>query len=236
MSAAIDTGLVPVEASVPRRSRLPWYRRVMDGVSHYLPLVLMALLALATWRLAQNTPVFEGAKPKAALQHVPDYTMHQFTVKRFSKDGALTLQIEGDTLRHFPDTDTLEVDKARIRSVTPEGRVTRAWAASAVSNGDGSEIQLSGDAHVLREAFSADGRTEAQVHFRSEFLHAFMRTEQVRSHVPVLLVRDTTEVRGDSMHYDNLTRLAQFSGRVRATFEPKSATPRGAAATDTGAP
>ena len=118
----------------------PWYRRVVDAASHYLPLVLMALLALATWRLAKNTPVFQGDKPEVARRHVPDYTMNGFTVQRFANAGALSVQIEGDTLRHYPDTDTLEIDKVHIRSITPEGRVTLAWAEKARSEEHTSEL------------------------------------------------------------------------------------------------
>ena len=202
----------------------PWYRRVVDAASHYLPLVLMALLALATWRLAKNTPLFQGDKPEVVRRHVPDYTMNGFTVQRFANAGALSVQIEGDTLRHYPDTDTLEIDKVHIRSITPEGRVTLAWAEKALSNGDGSEVQLTGDARVLREAYNEGDAHEAAINFRGEFLHVFLRTERLSSHMPVVITRDATEVRGASMTYDNLTRVAQFNGRVQATF-PGSAAP-----------
>ena len=60
----------------------------------------------------------------APLRHEPDYTMRDFSVQRFSADGPLRAQIEGDALRHYPDTDTLEIDNARLRAVGPDGRVT----------------------------------------------------------------------------------------------------------------
>ncbi len=224
MNAANEPALRPAEAPSARRVMSPWYRRAIDVASHYLPLVLMALLALATWRLAKNTPVFLGDKPEVVRRHIPDYTMNGFTVQRFANAGALSVQIEGDTLRHYPDTDTLEIDNVRIRSITPEGRVTLAWAEQAVSNGDGSEVQLTGNAHVLREAHSKGAAHEAPLNFRGEFLHVFLRTERVSSHLPVVITRDATEVRGASMTYDNLSRVAQFNGRVQATF-PGTAAP-----------
>lgn len=230
MNATNEAALRPVEERVAvRRLLLPWYRRVVDAVSHYLPLVLMALLALGTWSLVKNTPVSQDEKPAVAPSHVPDYTMQKFTAQRFAKDGALSLEMEGDTLRHYPDTDTLEIDNARIRSITPDGRVTRASADMAVSNGDGSEVQLTGNAHVLREGYSRNGVKEAAVNFRGEFLHAFLRTERVSSHLPVTITRDTAQIRGDSMDYDNLTREARFKGRVRAVFAQAGAATQSAA-------
>ncbi len=225
LTSAADSSLMPFDEPASRRVVLPWYRRALSGLTAYLPLVLMALLALATWWLVKNTPVFQSDKPMIAPRHVPDYTMRQFTVQRFAVDGSLRVQIEGDELRHYPDTDTMEVDNARIRSITPDGHVTVASAQSGLSNGDGSEMQLSGRAHVVREAYTVGNRIEEAVDFKGEFLHAFLRTEQVRSHLPVTITRGGTQLQGASMTYDNLTRVAQFNGRVKASFQPAALSP-----------
>lgn len=212
--------MVPAVEPKVRRLMLPWHQRALSTLSAYLPLMLMALVALATWWLVKNTPVFQGAKPEAALRHIPDYTMSNFKVQRFAADGSLRLQIEGDEARHYPDTDTLEIDRARIRSIAPDSGVTVATAQKAVSNGDGSEVQLTGQAHVVREASQTGGKTLEAIEFKSEFLHAFLQTEQVRSHLPVTITRGTVQIEGASMDYDNLSRVAQFKGRVKATFGP----------------
>ncbi|MDO9316328.1 MAG: LPS export ABC transporter periplasmic protein LptC [Burkholderiaceae bacterium] len=218
-----DSTLLPVDEPAERRFVRPWYRRVLSGLTAYLPLVLMALLALATWWLVKNTPLYQGEKPVLAPRHIPDYTMRQFTVQRFAIEGSLRVQIEGDELRHYPDTDTLEMDNARVRSIGPDGHVTLATAKHALSNGDGSEVQLTGQAHVVREAYASGHSVEEAVDFKGEFLHAFLRTEQIRSHLPVTITRGGTQLQGTSMSYDNLSRVAQFNGRVKASFLPASA-------------
>jgi lipopolysaccharide export system protein LptC len=183
--------------------------------------VLMSLLALGTWWLVKNTPVSEGERPPVPPRHEPDYTMTDFMVQRFAADGAMRVQIEGERMRHYPDTDTLEIDQPRIRAITPDGRVTLASARRALSNGDGSEVQLIGAAQVVREAV---GKQEA-VEFRGEFLHAFLNTERVRSHLPVTVRRGGTEVRADAMEYDNLARVVDLKGRQRAVFAPPPRAP-----------
>lgn len=220
MNAARESSGMPAPAPGNQRYIPPWHQRVLSTLSSYLPLLLMALVALATWWLVKNTPALQGAKPAAALRHIPDYTMRNFTVQRFAADGSLRLQIEGVEARHYPDTDTLEVDQARIRSITPDSGVTVATAQKAITNGDGSEVQLTGQAHVVREATRIGDKTLEAIDFKSEFLHAFLQTEQVRSHLPVTITRGTVQIQGDSMHYDNLDRLARFKGGVKATFEP----------------
>lgn len=194
--------------------KAPWHARALARAWAWLPLVVMALLALGSWWLVQNTPDGDAAPVAAAPREDPDYTMRGFTLRRYTAAGPLKAQIDGDELRHYPATDTLEIDSPRLRMHAPEGRVVTASARRALSNGDASEVQLHGDARVERD--SAAG--EPPLRFRSEFLHAFLDTEQVRSHLPVVLTRGTTEVRGDSLHYDNLSRVAQLDGRVRAVF------------------
>ena len=196
--------------------RAPWAWRVVDTASAYLPLLLMAALALGTWWLVKNTPLFENDRELAPLRHEPDYTMNQFMVQRFAANGAMKVQIEGDVMRHYPDTDTLEIDNPRMRAFGEDGRITNATARKAIANRDGSEVQLSGDAHVVREATDKD----AAIEFRGEFLHCFQNTERVRSHLPVVVTRGGTEFHADSMAYDNLAGLLDLKGHLRAILTP----------------
>jgi lipopolysaccharide export system protein LptC len=196
--------------------RAPWAWRVLDTASAYLPLLLMAALALGTWWLVKNTPLLEDDRVLAPLRHEPDYTMNQFMVQRFAAAGAMRVQIEGDVLRHYPDTDTLEIDNPRMRAFGDDGRITNATARKAIANRDSSEVQLSGDAHVVREATDKD----AAIEFRGEFLHCFQNTERVRSHLPVVVTRGGTEFHADSMAYDNLAGLLDLKGHLRAVLTP----------------
>lgn len=195
----------------------PWHLRLFDLASAYLPLVMMAALAAGTWWLVRNAPPLDAPRPVAVPRHEPDYVMTRFVVQRFAADGTLRTQIEGDALRHFGDDDTLEIDAARIRAIGENGAVTLASARRALSNGDGSEVQLLGDARVMRPA---SGKEEA-VEFRSEFLHAFRNVEQVRSHLPVVVTMGTSVVRAEGMVYDNLARVVDLKGRSTATFSTK---------------
>ena len=192
----------------------PWPMRLLDVVSAYLPLLMMAVLASATWWLVRNAPSVDTPRAAAPLRHEADYTMTRFVVQRFGSDGALRTQIEGDRLRHFPDDDTLEIDEARIRAVGNDGVVTIATAKKALANGDGSEVQLRGDAHVVRPAHGK----EEQVEFRGEFLHAFRNVERLRSHLPVVVTQGRSVVRAQGMEYDNLTRVVDLKGRSSASF------------------
>jgi len=192
----------------------PWPMRLLDLVSAYLPLLTMALLAAGTWWLVRNAPSVEAPRVALPPRHEADYVMTDFVVQRFGSDGALRTQIEGERLRHFPDNDTIEVDEARIRAVGSDGVATLASARKALANGDGSELQLLGDAHVVRPA---QGKEE-QIEFRGEFLEAFRNVERLSSHLPVVVTQGRSVLRAEGMEYDNLSRVVELKGRNSGSF------------------
>ena len=100
----------------------------------------------------------------------------------------------------------------------------KATANRALSNGDGSEVQLFGNAVVVRDAGTdAQGRPLPRLEFRGEFLHAFLNTERIRSHKPVTLTRGADQFTADSMDFDNLERVMDLRGRVRGVLVPGTA-------------
>jgi len=216
----ISLGPVP-PSSQPRRSAWPWHQRARELLATYLPLLLMLALALGTWWLVKSTPSAQAPRGAAEPSSEPDYTMRNFVVERFDKDGRLKARIQGEQLRHYADTDRIEVDQARVRTVSADGRAMLAQARRAVTNGDGSEVQLIGDARV-----NGTGPRGEPIEFRGEFLHAFLNTERVRSHLPVVVVRDGSEFRAGGMDYDHLTGLLQLQGKMSATLLPSSGAPR----------
>ena len=199
---------------------LDW-RRLRSGLDRlvlYLPVILMGLLAAGTYWLARNTPLLAGAESEQPVTHDPDYFMRNFAVRTFDPNGRLKSEVFGIEARHYPDTDTLEIDEPRIRSYAEDGALTVATARHGISNGDGTEVQLIGDAVVTRE--TPPGQETPRLQFRGEFLHAFMDTEKVRSHKPVTLIRGNDQFTGDTMEYDNLERVMDLRGRVRGVIQP----------------
>jgi lipopolysaccharide export system protein LptC len=184
----------------------------------------MGGLALGTYWLVRNTPVVMVAEPVKEKPHESDYYMRNFTIRSFDDSGKLKSELFGLEARHFPDTDTLEIDHGRIRSVDVEGRLTTATANRVMSNGDGSELQLIGNAVVVREASrKANGQELARMEFRGEFLHAFLNDEKLRSHKPVVLTRGADQFSGDTFVYDNLAGVVELKGRVKGLLMPKNA-------------
>lgn len=192
-----------------------------DQLSTWLPALMMMLFALGTWWLVRSAPKFPTDGAAAVVSKEPDYFMNQFRVRDFDATGRLTSDLTGVEGHHFPATDTLEVKDPHMRSVDDDGRVTVATALRGVSNGDGSEIQLFGNAVIVREAAKRpDGTAVPRMEFRGEYLHAFVNEDRVSSDKPVELLRGADRFVGDQLDYDNRTGVAVLKGRVRGMLQP----------------
>jgi len=209
-----------------RRGPVALLRAVVDAMSIYLPVLLMGLLALGSYWLVRNSPTAEAPRPVEEARHEPDYFMRDFALRAFDETGRLQREVFGVEGRHYPDTDTLEIDKPRIRAIAETGAVTVSTAERALSNGDGSEVQLIGNAVVTREPMTGrSGQPLPRMQFRGEFLHAYTNTERVRSDQRVTLTRGNDTFTGDTMDYDNIEQVMQLRGRVHGTLQPRQAAP-----------
>jgi lipopolysaccharide export system protein LptC len=197
------------------RPHPPWHLWLRSLLSAYLPLLLMALLALGTWWLVKHTPGAPESGAPLAPRLEPDYTMQDFAIVRFASDGHVNLRMQGDRLRHFPATDRVEIDEVRIHAIGDDGRVTDAAARRALVNGDASEVQLIGGAQVRSQLAGTD-----TLEIESEFLHAFLRFERVRSHLPVVVRHGASEIRAGGIDFDHLNQQLQLAAPVRTRVLP----------------
>jgi lipopolysaccharide export system protein LptC len=196
-------------------------REAWDRFLLYLPLVFMAVLALGSYWMVRSAQPLAEPVVQRAQRHDPDYFMEGFSVKTFDASGRMRSEVLGDKVRHYPDTQWLEIDSIRIRSFDAKGTLTTATADHGLTNEDGSEVQLMGHALVVREAVAEkDNRTSPRMQYRSEFLHAFMNTERIKSNKPVELLRGQDRFTANSLDFDNLAQVLQLEGRVHGTLVP----------------
>jgi lipopolysaccharide export system protein LptC len=208
--------LAPAAGRTRPRQPLTW--RIQSLLVAYLPLVLMALLAAGSWWLVKNTPLLGGPVEIAPPRHIPDYAMQHFELRRMGADGRLRLRVEGEAMRHFPDTDTVEIDGVRLRAFNADGSLTVATARRGIGNGDGSQMQLLGDVTV--RSFDA-GTPESAIPrmvVRGDFLQAESDAQKLHSHLPVVVSYPGGEVQAPSFDYEHLRGTLHFGGPARGQF------------------
>lgn len=215
MTAAPRASVVAAPSKASRRNMARWW----DQLSIYLPVVLMMMLALASYWLLRATPQPEPPRPKREVTHEPDYFMNRFSVKVFEPAGALKTELYGSQARHHPDTESMVVEVARIRSFGPQRQLSTATARQITSNDEGTVFVLEGDAAVVRQASrNANGEPIPRIEFHGEYLRVSTEPEHIMSDKPVVLVRGQDQISADSLDYQGEARVAVLSGQVRAQF------------------
>ena len=182
-------------------------------IGMYLPVLIMALIALGSWWLLRNAPSHESDTPAQVARHEPDYFMRDFTVKEYTLNGQLKNELHGKEMLHFPDSQQFELMTPKFVAFDDQDRRMDASAKRGTSNSDGSLIELFDDAEVQR--IDAKGR-ESPFRFTGAHLRVFGNDKRVESDLPVTLQRGPDTFKGGNLRYDHSQGLAQLGAPVTA--------------------
>lgn len=210
-----------------------------DGLSGSLPIVLMALLAAGTWWLVRHTPQPDAPRRATAPAHEVDYEMRRFEARRYGTDGAQRAVVTGDAMRHYADDGAVEIDAVRARGTDTSGRRIHATAQRGVSNADNTELQLLGQAHVVRDALDPDDAdparapaprkaTDGRMELLGEALWFYPNVQKVRSDIAVTLLSESGRVDAGSLDYDGQSGVAQLGHGVRGQYRAPLKAPQAA--------
>lgn len=202
---------------------MTWSKRIGERVLLYLPLIFMGTLALGTYWLVRTSPGIQDAAGEASPAHGPDYFLENFVMRSFDVHGQLRTEVAGDKATHYPDKKSVSIDNIRIKSVDSVGRVSNASALRGVTDDAQTQVELMGQARVVREAYTdTKGQQQERAEYRSEYLLAHLKDEIVSSNRPVELMRGGGDrFTADALRYDNAARTLQMDGRVRGTLVPR---------------
>ena len=193
------------------------FRRLLDRLSVYLPLILMGFLALGSWWLVRSMPAIVYADENKPVRKEPDYRLENFSVKSFDKTGRMTREVIGDKGRHYPDVDEMHIDRVRIYAESDTGVKLNAHALNGVATGDGERVTLLGQAMAVRSADANSPRME----LRGERLLALVKEEKLLSSDPVEITRDKDVFNALTMNFNSKSGEYLLDGRVRGVLAPK---------------
>ena len=195
------------------------FRRVLDRLALYLPAILMAVFALGSWWLVRSLPSFFNETAAPAVRHQPDYFLQNFSVKSFDSQGRLMRELSGEHAQHFPDTDTLDIQKVQLRGHSQEGQHVNAVADQALAKGDGTQVTLVGNVHISQPASTSPNGPRPATEMRSQEIKAFVKEERLVSEVPVEVRRGQDLFTAEKMQMNSKTGEYELSGRVRGLVQ-----------------
>ncbi|MFM8865287.1 MAG: LPS export ABC transporter periplasmic protein LptC [Limnohabitans sp.] len=193
-------------------------RRALDRLTLYLPLLIMALLAMGSWWLVRSMPAPGDGAASRAVRKEPDYHLERFSTQVFDAQGRRTRQVSGDMARHYPETDELHIDVVRFSAINAQGIEVQATARRGVASGDGERVTLLGQAQVVRPAQGQTPRLE----LRGERLLVLQKQQKLHSDLPVEILRDRDRFTAGGLDFDTSSGQYLLSGRVHGLLQPRT--------------
>ena len=208
----------------------------MSGAGHQMdwlaraqsvaPLVLAGVLAGFTWWLVVSSPeVADGARSPEPDRRTPDYVLDQARLARFDAQGKLAAVIDGERMRHYPATQTVQIDAMRMAMRHPDGRRVQALAREGEWSEGLGMASLSGAADVrLADAGALLPVQAAELGERGEpgvtrvlgeRLELDTRARVLTSRQPVTVVREASTVTAQTLRHDEPAGLTDLGGRVK---------------------
>jgi len=203
-------------------SQLKKTRHIIDKGLAYVPVILMGILAMLSYWLIKNTPEMEINRFRMQPKHEIDYELRSFSVRSFRQSGQLQSLLVGENAKHYADTETLEIEMPQVQVMDLNQNKTIATSSRAISNADGSELQMIGNAVLTKTTSNAKSELKNDVfELRSEYLNFLMDDEIIKSHLPVQIKKENSYFNAMSMDFDNLNQTLKLKGRVHGFIESK---------------
>jgi lipopolysaccharide export system protein LptC len=196
-------------------------RRLLDALSIYLPLIVLALLASGSWWLVRSVPILNSPIANKPVRQDPDYHLSDFSVKSFNKQGQMTREVSGQKAQHFPAKEALHIEEIRIFAQNESGDRMDAQARQGIASDDGKQITLIGRAQAIQHARA----NRPQIELHGERLVALPDEDKVVSDDPVRITRGPDVFTANTMSFNSSTGQYALQGRVRGSLAPKTAKP-----------
>lgn len=180
-----------------------------SGVS-LLPIVLLALLAGATFWLERATQVRESRVDKG--RHDPDFIVDRFVVRRYDDEGILRHTLFADRMLHYADDESTDVTAPRL--IYHRQRPTVVTSRTGWMDKDGEHARLDGDVRIVR-AGATDTIGAPETVITTSVLHVVPDDEFAHTDAPVTITQGETVIHGVGLTVDNKTQISVLSGPVR---------------------
>lgn len=179
----------------------------------YYLLVLLVVLAIALisrWLLTTvETP---RSRVASETRHDPDYYLENFKITVYQPDGAPAYHLMAHFLDHYPDDDTMSLQKLKIdyRDTQDETWVTTADRGTAYENIE--VMHLNGDVQIYRRGTTPDQALTIKTDsLRIDFPH---KTASTQAEVKIIGKNSTIEAKGMDVNLaaGQLTLLSEARG------------------------
>jgi lipopolysaccharide export system protein LptC len=188
-----------------------------------IPLIIMALLTLASFWFLKKNIVDEPVQPPRIKNHTPDYVFRNARLTVLNPDGSTKYRLLGNEFKHYEDDASIDIVQPRLRLFDPKSPPLTVVANNAHVTGDLDIIELFTNADISRPAqLNSSGRViNPLLHLQSNYLKFFINDDKMKTHLPIRIQRgESVMTASQGATYDNVNQAVSMFGNVQGTISP----------------
>lgn len=185
------------------------------GNTQYILLGVIVVIAVLSWRLL-NVAEIDEARRQAAVHHIPDFYLDDFTATNMDAAGQPRYRLQGQHLEHYPDDGRKTVTDPRMTWFRPDLPPWIATADQAVITQNDTLVELNGQVTMHRDA-SAQERALTLV---TRDLRIEPQRQYAETRADVLISSAGDQVRATGMQVYLKEGRIDLLANVRGTYAP----------------
>jgi lipopolysaccharide export system protein LptC len=187
--------------------REPIATRVVNQLTTWFPVVLLAALAMLTYWL--DAQVRQGGRTDGSAAKDPDYYLENFAATRYGPDGSVVQKLAAKRLTHFSGDTPSEATAPELVTTTPGRPQLSVRADRGTISVDNENVWLAGNVVGVRHAAGKQG----MLTITTEYLHVRPREERADTDRRVTITDASGTHTGNALFADNKARTVRlFNG------------------------
>jgi lipopolysaccharide export system protein LptC len=173
--------------------------------------LLVGLAGLSFWL---ERAVQEHETETRVEQNDPDFIVENFTAMKMDKDGKPASTLKARRMKHYPETETSELEKPFLVQLRDSGPPVNISADRGLIAGSGDEVRLYGNVVVSRQA--TEERPELRLETR--YLQVFPEQDLARTTEHVVITQGRTRLTGVGMEVNSKTEEFVLKSKVSGVY------------------
>ncbi|GAA5170240.1 LPS export ABC transporter periplasmic protein LptC [Viridibacterium curvum] len=187
----------------------------MRRLAPAFPLIVAAMLALATWWL-ERTVSLQGVAGASKARTAPDAIVENFRISRYKTTGDLGASLEGTHMEHFPVDDSADIQKPVLSFVGENSSRTSVLSGeTAHVTKRGELVEIKGKVRGERDGSRAG---KPATILQTEILNVLPREEFAYTSAPLAVTQGRMQMNGVGAEWNNITGLLKV-WQLDATIE-----------------
>jgi lipopolysaccharide export system protein LptC len=188
--------------------------RLYDQMAALISLVLLSVLAMMTYYLAEFAGRDDGLGRPRKVTHEQDYFVEHFALTRLNSAGQPAFTLTAERLKHFPDDDSTEYLLPKLVSLDPSKPKITLTANRGHSTSEGVETHLHDNVVMTR----AGTPSNEPLKISTEYILLLSDDDIARTDHFVTILNGPSILTGVGMEFNNASRQLEIRNQVRGTW------------------